>query len=33
MSFKGSCLCNSVKFEIDGSFENFFLCHCEHCRK
>ncbi len=33
MSFKGSCLCNSVQFEINGSFENFFLCHCEHCRK
>ncbi|XSZ47553.1 GFA family protein [Francisella noatunensis] len=33
MSFKGLCLCNSVQFEINGSFENFFLCHCEHCRK
>ena len=29
----GSCLCCGVKFEIDGVFEHFFLCHCEHCRK
>jgi hypothetical protein len=29
----GSCLCGAVKFEIKGEFENFYLCHCEHCRK
>lgn len=29
----GSCLCGSVKFEIEGDFEQFFLCHCGHCRK
>lgn len=29
----GSCLCGRVKFEIDGEFERFYLCHCEHCRK
>ena len=29
----GSCLCGQVKFEIDGDFEHFFLCHCSHCRK
>lgn len=33
MSIKGSCLCGSVKFEIDGEFDNFFLCHCSYCRK
>ena len=33
MSFRGSCLCNSVQFEINGNFENFFLCHCKYCRK
>ncbi|AIT09142.1 aldehyde-activating protein [Candidatus Francisella endociliophora] len=33
MSVKGSCLCGSVKFEIDGEFDNFFLCHCSYCRK
>ncbi|MGI4992365.1 GFA family protein [Halobacteriovorax sp. GFR7] len=30
---KGSCLCGNVKFEIDGSFDNFFLCHCKYCQK
>lgn len=29
----GSCLCSAVKFEIEGSFENFFLCHCKYCQK
>lgn len=29
----GSCLCRKVVFEIDGSFDRFFLCHCEYCRK
>jgi hypothetical protein len=29
----GSCLCGTVRFEIAGKFENFFLCHCSRCRK
>jgi hypothetical protein len=29
----GSCLCGEIRFEIDGKFERFYLCHCEHCRK
>lgn len=29
----GSCLCGAVKFEIDGDFESFYLCHCARCRK
>ena len=29
----GSCLCGAVSFEIAGSFERFFLCHCGRCRK
>jgi hypothetical protein len=29
----GSCLCGEVRFEIEGEFESFYLCHCEHCRK
>ena len=32
-SYSGSCLCGAVRFDIDGEFERFFLCHCEHCRK
>lgn len=33
MKYTGSCLCGEVIFEINGDFENFFLCHCERCRK
>jgi hypothetical protein len=29
----GSCLCGQAQFEIEGSFDSFFLCHCEYCRK
>lgn len=29
----GSCLCGSVRFEVIGDFERFYLCHCEYCRK
>jgi hypothetical protein len=29
----GSCLCGEVRFEVEGTFDHFFLCHCEHCRK
>ena len=29
----GSCLCALVKFEIDGDFESFYLCHCKYCQK
>jgi len=30
---QGSCLCGAVRFEVEGSFERFFLCHCSFCRK
>ena len=33
MKYSGSCLCGAVKFEVEGDFENFYLCHCERCRK
>ena len=29
----GSCLCGEVRFEVMGEFEQFFLCHCQYCRK
>jgi hypothetical protein len=29
----GSCLCGDVRFDVEGDFDHFFLCHCEHCRK
>lgn len=30
---RGSCLCGEVRFTIVGEFEQFYLCHCSHCRK
>ncbi|TBR43478.1 aldehyde-activating protein [Marinomonas agarivorans] len=30
---KGSCLCQSIQFEIENSFRSFFLCHCHQCQK
>jgi hypothetical protein len=32
-NYSGSCLCGAVRFEVDGEFERFYLCHCEFCRK
>lgn len=32
-TYAGSCLCGAVRFQIDGEFERFYLCHCEFCRK
>jgi len=29
----GSCLCGSVRFEVSGDFDRFFMCHCSRCRK
>ncbi|WP_336071948.1 GFA family protein [Nitratireductor rhodophyticola] len=29
----GTCLCGTVRFEISGTFERFYLCHCSRCRK
>lgn len=29
----GSCLCGTATFEIQGSFDSFYLCHCQHCQK
>ena len=33
MTYKGSCLCKKVVYEIEGEFEDFYLCHCSRCRK
>ncbi|QPJ61609.1 MAG: GFA family protein [Candidatus Nitronauta litoralis] len=32
-NYKGSCLCKTIHFEIDGDFDNFYFCHCDRCRK
>ena len=31
--YSGSCLCGEVRYEIEGAFERFYLCHCTYCRK
>lgn len=31
--FSGSCLCGSVKYELEGSPQRFYHCHCQRCRK
>lgn len=33
MSVTGSCLCGAVRFEVEGAFDAFYLCHCGRCRK
>ena len=32
-TFAGGCHCGAVRFEVEGDFERFFLCHCSRCRK
>lgn len=32
-NYFGSCLCGTVKFEVIGDFESFYLCHCQYCQK
>lgn len=29
----GSCLCGTVRFEVKGDFDSFYLCHCQYCQK
>lgn len=30
---KGSCLCNTVRYEINGELVDVLNCHCSMCRK
>lgn len=30
---KGYCECRRVRFEVDGSIEDFSHCHCSQCRR
>ena len=32
-TLQGSCLCGSVRFEVDGPFPKLYQCHCSLCRK
>ena len=29
----GSCLCGTVKYNINGDFGQAYFCHCQRCRK
>jgi hypothetical protein len=33
MATQGSCLCGTLKYEIDGPFTMMMNCHCSMCRK
>jgi hypothetical protein len=30
---QGSCLCGTVRYEVDGELGPIVLCHCSMCRK
>ena len=31
--YKGSCLCGSVRYEVQGKLGTAVYCHCSRCRK
>jgi hypothetical protein len=31
MSYKGSCHCGQIKFEVEGKPESVVECNCSHC--
>lgn len=31
--FSGSCLCKTVRYQIEGDCIAFYHCHCQRCRK
>lgn len=33
MAIEGSCLCGTVRYEVDGPFTSMLSCHCSMCRK
>ena len=32
-SLTGSCLCGTVKYQLEGNAIRFYHCHCQRCRK
>ena len=32
-AISGGCLCGRVRFEVEGPFDFFHLCHCSQCRR
>lgn len=33
MTLQGGCLCNGVRYEIEGAPKFIGVCHCKHCQK
>jgi hypothetical protein len=33
MAIQGSCLCGTLRYEIDGPIDSLTHCHCSRCRK
>ena len=33
MSYKGSCHCGQIKFNVEGKFETAMECNCSHCSR
>jgi hypothetical protein len=33
MSYKGSCHCGQMSFEVEGDFEKAAECNCSHCSR
>ena len=31
--YQGTCLCEGVKFTVQGKPENIFACYCTDCQK
>ncbi len=31
--YKGSCLCGSIYFQLQGTLTDIIHCHCSLCRK
>lgn len=31
--YKGSCLCGSIHFQLQGTLTDIIHCHCSLCRK
>ena len=33
VTLTGSCLCEQVQYSVTTEIEDFYLCHCQQCRK
>lgn len=31
--YEGQCLCEAVKYQVEGEFESLYLCHCSRCKR